>query len=174
MTERWLPVPGFEGRYEVSDQGRVRSLPRVVATRRRGQTVTHIPGRILKGSLSSYRYLEVRLHKDGVATVRRVHRLVLEAFVGPCPEGMEGCHNDDNTLNNQLPNLRWDTHAENNRDQVRRGRHRYSNKTECIRGHALTPENTELRDGVRRCLECTRKRNRERMRAYRAAQKESA
>lgn len=52
---------------------------------------------------------------------RYVHRLVLEAFVGPCPDGMEACHNDGNPLNNCLSNLRWDTHKNNQADRWRHG-----------------------------------------------------
>jgi hypothetical protein len=52
---------------------------------------------------------------------RFVHRLVLEAFVGPCPEGMECCHYDGNPLNNHLGNLRWDTHKNNEADKRRHG-----------------------------------------------------
>lgn len=50
-----------------------------------------------------------------------VHRLVLTAFVGTCPEGMECCHNDGNPSNNRVENLRWDTHAENQRDRNKHG-----------------------------------------------------
>jgi hypothetical protein len=53
--------------------------------------------------------------------MRRVHRLVLEAFVGPAPEGEEGCHNDGNPANNALGNLRWDSHPSNMADQVAHG-----------------------------------------------------
>lgn len=52
----------------------------------------------------------------------QVHRLVLLAFVGPCPEGMECCHNDGNSTNNKLSNLRWGTRKENAADRVRHGR----------------------------------------------------
>jgi hypothetical protein len=50
-----------------------------------------------------------------------VHRLVLEAFVGPCPDGMEGCHGDGDTANNRLGNLRWDTPKSNRADASRHG-----------------------------------------------------
>lgn len=58
--------------------------------------------------------------KHGQKTVR-IHRLVLEAFVGPCPPGMLGCHNDGNPTNNRLDNLRWDTPKSNARDSVLHG-----------------------------------------------------
>lgn len=50
-----------------------------------------------------------------------VHRLVLEAFIGPCPEGMEACHNDGNCKNNCATNLRWDTSKANAADKIRHG-----------------------------------------------------
>jgi len=53
-----------------------------------------------------------------------VHRLVLEAFVGPCPPGMVACHRNDDASDNRLENLRWDTHKGNAADAVRNGRYR--------------------------------------------------
>lgn len=66
-------------------------------------------------------HLTVKLYRDGKWANRRVHRLVLEAFVGPCPEGMQGCHNDGNPENNALENLRWDTIRGNMLDAVNHG-----------------------------------------------------
>ena len=59
--------------------------------------------------------------RNGISQSFQVHRLVLGLFVGPCPEGMEACHEDGNHLNNALSNLRWDTHVENMGDMVRHG-----------------------------------------------------
>lgn len=59
-----------------------------------------------------------------------VHRLVLLAFVGPCPDGMEGCHDDNDPRNNCVSNLRWDTMERNQQDRVKHGTHnRGSNST---------------------------------------------
>jgi hypothetical protein len=64
----------------------------------------------------------VNLRNDqGPPHLALVHRLVLEAFVGPCPEGMEGCHNDGNRLNNDLSNLRWGTRSDNRDDARKHG-----------------------------------------------------
>ena len=52
---------------------------------------------------------------------RRVHRLVLEAFVGPCPEGLEACHSNGDPTDNRLENLRWGTHEDNHQDRVKHG-----------------------------------------------------
>jgi hypothetical protein len=71
-------------------------------------------------------YLHVTMkNTSGKSKSVAVHRLVLEMFVGPCPEGMECCHAPDKTRsNNRLENLRWDTHLENMRDRKRYGRPR--------------------------------------------------
>jgi len=58
---------------------------------------------------------------DGQIKSFKIHRLVLQAYVGPCPEGLECCHNDGNASNNKLENLRWDTHKNNVEDQKRHG-----------------------------------------------------
>lgn len=63
----------------------------------------------------------VSLYKDGRPHTRTIHRLVLEAFAGPCPAGMEACHNNGNHFDNRLKNLRWDTHSENTYDSLRHG-----------------------------------------------------
>lgn len=67
-------------------------------------------------------YLRVWLCKNGTVTDKLIHRLVLETFVGPCPEGMECCHNDGNPQNNCLENLRWDTRSNNSKDTIKHGR----------------------------------------------------
>ena len=99
--------------YRVSDDGRVQSCV--------------IPGRYpkisdewrdLKPSRRTRGYLAVYLGRN---VVRMVHRLVLEAFAGPCPEGMECLHGDGNPANNRLDNLRWGTKKENQADSARHG-----------------------------------------------------
>lgn len=69
----------------------------------------------------AYPYFVQTLSEDGIRTTVAVHRLVLEAFVGPCPEGMEACHNDGDTTNNRLDNLRWDTRKGNHADRKKHG-----------------------------------------------------
>lgn len=63
----------------------------------------------------------VNLSRDGKKTSRFIHRLVLEAFVGPCPKGLICCHNDGNQANNRVKNLRWDTYQSNADDSHRHG-----------------------------------------------------
>ncbi len=114
MIEEWKPVVGYEGKYEVSSHGRVRSLPRQAT-----------PGKIRKLQPLKDGYKRVSLCKGGVCVHKRVHRLVLEAFVGECPEGMVACHLDSKTSNNILDNLEWDTHKNNTADVIARGRFYY-------------------------------------------------
>ena len=119
MTERWKDVPGYEGYYQVSDQGRVRSLPRVV--HRRNGSRQRIPGRLLQLRLSACGHPRVALCCCGRRRDRPIHQLVLEAFVGLCPVNMEGCHNNGIHTDNRLLNLRWDTHKSNMEDTGRHG-----------------------------------------------------
>ncbi|MCP3683886.1 MAG: hypothetical protein GY861_14480 [bacterium] len=90
--------------YLISMDGTVVSLKRMRA-------------KILKPILNDKGYLIVGL--DGKN--KNIHRLVLESFGGKCPEGMECCHIDGNRLNNNLENLKWDTHAENMKDKIKHG-----------------------------------------------------
>lgn len=152
--EQWRPIPGWEGCYSASDLGRIRSEDRVLNLPS-GQTRTY-RGQVLSQYIDPAGRCMVNIVRGGVGGGQRVHRLVLEAFVGPCPEGMEACHYDDASTNNRLSNLRWDTRGDNERDKVRNGNHRNGNKTHCPRGHEFTPENTYIRVGVqgRDCRAC--------------------
>lgn len=111
LGETWLPVSRNPW-YFVSDFGRVCSIDRVINNRTwRGQLLKL--GRFAQG----HRY--VCLNKGDHS---RVHVLVLEAFVGPRPEGQEGLHWDDNASNNHLSNLRWGTRSANHIDALRNGK----------------------------------------------------
>lgn len=130
MSERWLPVVGYEGLYEVSDEGRVRSVDRFVEHpnmlgpgRIRGPRKVFRRGTLLALSKSNGAgHRCVGLSRDGVATGKLVHRLVLEAFVGPCPDGQQCLHANDIGDDNRLSNLRWGTPKENAADAVTNGR----------------------------------------------------
>lgn len=110
-TESWLPVVGWEGLYEVSDQGRVK---RIAADH--GATV----GKCKKSTVTNG-HAVVSLSRDSRTSTALVHRMVLEAFIGPAPDGMEACHNDGNGLNNMLANLRWGSRQSNAHDRIRDG-----------------------------------------------------
>lgn len=121
LLEAWRPVLGFEGHYEVSNFGNVRSLSRSI-TRRDGRKRTYFAQSMLAKVRDGYYLLFLR--KQAVSYSRLVHRLVLEAFVGPCPPGMECRHLNGNRLDNRLENLRWGTPEENRADQLLHGTRR--------------------------------------------------
>lgn len=110
-TEEWRPVLGWEHYYEVSSQGRVR---RIVGGKgsQRGRCKCMSPNR---------GRTRVGLNRPGEERVEHVHVLMLEAFRGPRPAGMDGCHEDGNSLNNAIENLRWGTSQSNADDRVRDG-----------------------------------------------------
>jgi hypothetical protein len=119
--EHWLGIEGFPG-YEVSDLGRVR---RQLAS---GET------RLLRATPNKSGHRSVTLRVGGRPRSLLVHRLVLQAFVGDCPPGLESCHADDDPTNNRLTNLRWGTRAENIDDRLRnRGRYKgYRSRVESL------------------------------------------
>lgn len=157
MSEQWNPIPGYEGRYEVSNFGRVRTVARVIPYI--DGRLRRVPQRIRKTSLDTRGYVALTLtDATGDARSRAVHVLVAAAWLGPRPEGMEVCHNDGDKTNPRLDNLRYDTRSENALDLVRHGQHPWAHRTECIHGHPYTPENTYHNRGRRHCRTCTRAR----------------
>lgn len=170
VFEAFAAVVGFESYYEVSDTGRVRSLPRTVIYRgKRAGMPVRLPGRDLTPMVQHKGYLTVALYIDGKRTMRPIHRLVLDAFVGPEPD-LQACHINGSRADNRLENLRWGTNSENQRDSVRHGTHRSGRVTECPYGHAYDSENTYIakRNGQRTCKECSRTKSREYQRRKRA------
>ena len=132
-SERWLPIPGYEGFYEASDLGRIRTLPRSF----RKSAV-----RVLKPAVMPAGHLQVALSVNGQQKSFCVHRLVAITFLGAPPPGHEVCHDDGNPANNVLSNLRWGTRGDNIRDSVRHGTNAWASRTHCPQGHAYDEENT--------------------------------
>lgn len=120
--EIWKDIPGYEGRYQASTEGRIRSVDHRVRLVVHGTETTRLsPGRILRpGRYEKGGHLSVVLGHGAHGSP--VHQLVMLTFVGPPPEGMEVCHNDGNPANNALENLRYDTRSENILDEYRAGR----------------------------------------------------
>lgn len=118
MIENWRPVVGWEGLYEISDQGRVRSLDRLIEFADGRRRLFH--GKILKHGFSKG-YPRVNLSRDDVAYCALIHQMVLASFVGPVPEGQEVRHFDGNRKNCTLGNLLYGAPSENYADRVRIG-----------------------------------------------------
>lgn len=146
--ERWLPITGYEGLYEVSDLGRIRSFPR-----------QGTDGRVLKAFPGKYGHLHLTLWSQRRSKAVFVHWVVAEAFIGPRPADLEIRHLDGNAGNNRAINLAYGTSSENEIDKVRHGTHQNSRKTHCPHGHEYSAENTR-RDskGHRWCRACERDR----------------
>jgi len=114
--EVWKDVVGYEGYYEVSNTGLVRSLDRRV---RCGKGFGTKKGRMLKGH-NHEGYTRYVLCVDQVSSPRLAHRVVAEAFIGTCPNGKYlVCHKDDNPKNNTPSNLYWGNDADNQADRIR-------------------------------------------------------
>lgn len=123
MTETWKAVPGFEGLYEVSDQGRVRSLDRVTPQVHfaSGKMMhVHRRSRVLK-PISYDGYFSVNLYRDGQMIPTPVHRAVAGAFLGPRPQGRVIRHLDGVKTNNTPANLAYGTCKDNSADDMRNG-----------------------------------------------------
>lgn len=158
----WLPIRGFEGLYEISNRGGVRSLDRRIL-RRNGVWTTYHGKELKPYPLGTSDHLCVDLRKDGCRYPLLVHRLVLEHFVGLAPQGSsQALHWDDDATNNCVSNLRWGDFSDNLHDRVRNGKHHNANKTHCPQRHEYTPENTyRYKDGRRECWICKRARRKQ-------------
>lgn len=142
--EIWKDVVGYEGLYEVSDLGNVKSVDRQVRHPKGG--VANKKGKPLAAQINKDGYARVPLWREGVSKYAFVGRLVLEAFVGPCPFGMECCHEDGIPANNVANNLRWDTHVANAADKVGHGT---AQRGEKVGNSKLTDEKiSAIRDGL--------------------------
>lgn len=125
MTEKWVDIPNYEGYYQVSNNGKVRSLDRIIKGPL-GQPKKQ-KGAILKPRLRHY-YMSVRLAKNGIIKDYNIHRLVAISFLEnplnlPCIN-----HKDENKLNNNVENLEWCSYAYNTRYGTCRERISSANK----------------------------------------------
>lgn len=117
--EEWRDVNGYEGVYQVSNYGRVKSLARIVAVKDKNGILRNRPylEKILTQQVGVGGYMRVALCKDGGIKIKYVHRLVLETFETNGID-MECRHLDNNPANNRLDNLCWGTPLENQHDRV--------------------------------------------------------
>lgn len=119
QDELWRPVVGYEGWYSVSNLGRIRR------DRRGGGSWA---GRVLRATVGNHGYPFVALVKEGIERKRTVHRLVAEAFLGPCPPGYEVNHRDSDRENPMIDNLEYVTRSENILHAYRHGSARWNGR----------------------------------------------
>lgn len=162
MTEEWRPVIGFEGYYEVSNLGRVRSKSRETPNALTGGTST-VKGRVLKGRINRGGYRQFTLSIAQKNTTRTAHRIVALAHIPNPNELPFVLHGPKGKLDNSVSNLRWGTNSDNMFDKRRDGTDHEVNKTHCPQGHEYTEANTRLDSGSRKCITCSRERSK---RAY--------
>lgn len=151
-VEEWRPVPGFEGSYDVSDLGNVRSVTRLVNYSDGRRRI--YPGKPCRIWLGPRRYLMVSM---GRGKNYYVHLLVAVAFHGTRPQGLVACHGIGGAFDNRASNLRWDTARENNLDRGRHGTDSKRNQETCLRGHELGGRNLRVSPtalGLRECRAC--------------------
>ena len=111
MTEQWRDIAGYEGYYQVSSLGNIKSIPRYITTNL--GYVSFIPGQQIKTFINTVGYVQVHLSKNNRSRVFYVHRLVANAFMEN-PEGYTDVnHKDHNKVNNAVWNLEWVTHSAN-------------------------------------------------------------
>lgn len=146
MKEIWKPISGFEGLYEVSNMGYVRSVDRIV---KRGNCFekrkSHLMSAVASDGTHGYSY--VNLYMNGKTYPKRVHRLVAEAFI-PNPEN-KPCIDHINTIrnDNNVENLRWVTYKENALNNIT---------------YSRCKQNTYSKDSIRKALETKKKNNKKR------------
>ena len=125
-NEVWKTIEGYNGKYQVSTLGRVKSVERtIINCRGRKQSFKET---ILRPDHSPNGYERVGLYKNGRLKHQRVAKLVYEAFASPIPKGKEIDHLNGNNRDNRLENLRVCTHKENCRNPITRERHKAANE----------------------------------------------
>jgi hypothetical protein len=115
MEEIWKDIQGYEGYYQVSNLGRVKSLDRIIYQNKNNVIYSRtIKGRLLKFNNDKQGYQLVHLDKEGKRLCKKVHRLVAEAFIKNKNNKVYVNHIDGNKKNNNITNLEWVTATENN------------------------------------------------------------
>jgi len=145
--EEWRPIEGYEGLYEVSNLGQVRSLDRFMNGPNGEQRP--LKGKLKKPTKNFKGYYIVNLYREGKPATHSVHRLVAIAFLGQPPEGHFVCHGPKGQQCNEVTNLSWGTPQKNQKDRFRDGTDSRGEKCNLAKLNE-----TQVRE-IRRLLEST-------------------
>lgn len=155
MEEIWKDIEDYEGLYQVSNLGRVRSFHRHKGWK---------PGGVLKEYFGNTGYIEVTLWKNGKKKTYQTHFLVARAFLSHHHgDKLDTLHGPNGKKDNSIGNLSLGTRKDNMNDQKRDGTNFQANKKECKRGHTLREPNlipSDLAKGIRRCRSCANAKTR--------------
>lgn len=121
-NEIWKNIKGYEGLYQISNLGNVRSVPRIIDSQFKGKPIKReVYEKILKKSSTKFGYDYVCLSKDGKTKKYKIHRLVGEHFIPNLENKRTINHIDGNKHNNTVENLEWATYKENQQHAIRTG-----------------------------------------------------
>ena len=146
MEEIWKPVDGFEGYYEISNLGNLRSVDKYIRVCRGKGHIKHLPSKILSPSINNSGYKIYALYKPGSKLVcKTIHRMVATAFI-PNPRNLSDVnHIDENKNNNSVDNLEWVSHKEN-------VIHSKSRRSSILKGRRLTYDQMCIRYFMRQAI----------------------
>lgn len=127
MEEIWKDIPNYEGIYQASTLGNIRSLgfTHEINNQWGSTCIRHKKGRVLKQHINTAGYYSVQLCKDGMTKRMMTHRLIAITFLLNPENKREVNHKDSNRLNNNLNNLEWVTSKENTNHYIKLGRKRF-------------------------------------------------
>ena len=144
--EQWKDIKGYEGIYQISNEGRVKSLEKIKnGSNQFGKCIMHVKEKILKQYPNTLGRLQIDLKKDGDRKMCLVHRLVAETFI-PNPENYTNVHHiDENKINNNVENLKWIDESEH---KAMHAAKRFSKK---VYQYTLDNELVKIWDSTREC-----------------------
>jgi len=147
--EIWKPIVGYEGLYEISNFGRVKSLPRMV--KGKFDNLRFQKGSIRKIQVNNRGYNTIRLCKNGIYQQHFIHRLVANAFIPTKDNDLEINHKDENKQNNNVNNLEWVTRKENmNYGTVQSRIHKSYKSERLIHQRKVAQMNNKIRSNLER------------------------
>lgn len=151
MTETWRDIPGYEGIYQASIYGYVRSVKRIVL-KGRNHIPTIVKGKVIAPWLDRSGYLKVDLYRNGNRRCEKVHQMVAKAFIRNPENKATVNHKDENPLNNTVSNLEWMTNKENVNygTRVQRVRERYGYRVFRIAPNGITDDFFTLHDAEKK------------------------